>query len=289
MRFDDWVELENINNERAALAFKNAIEDEVVLLQLTRLPEEIKKDYKKIRDHFSTTFDTNSDQFYKETLTENLKQKAIENVNEYYRRVYMNSNIKKEEKIMVTEFVRGLLPSIKYKILADTEAPKNMSQALRAAIKWEDILQEEKIHVNQINTSQDRDEGIKVRINDEKKIIEILERILISNGENFANIRTEMEDMQSQINNGQSQWKNEGNGENPQNFQQHGSPYNSNFRPKQNKECNYCGKMGHVQKQCFIRMNDEQTPTMSTDRDTKVRFRAPDYKVNSVLCDELNQ
>jgi hypothetical protein len=154
---------------------------------LTRLPEEIKKDYKKIRDHFLTTFDTNSDQFYKETLTENLKQKAIENVNEYYRRVYMNSNIKKEEKIMVTEFVRGLLPSIKYKILADTEAPKNMSQALRAAIKWEDILQEEKIHVNQINTSQDRDEGIKVRNNDEKKIIEILERILISNGENFAN------------------------------------------------------------------------------------------------------
>jgi hypothetical protein len=71
--------------------------------------------------------------------------------------------------------------------------------------------------------------------------------------------------------------------------------FNNNFRPKQHKECKYCWKMGHVEKDCYTRMNDErrgknQTPTMSTDLDTKVRFRTPDtYKVNSVLCDELNQ
>ena len=136
-----------------------------------------------------------------------------------------------------------------------------------------------------------------MRNDDGKKIIEILEKIHINAEQNFTKLRSELDIFKNEINmgrnqnihNGQSQWENESNGENPQNFQQHGSPYNSNFRRKQNKECDYCGKMGHVRKQCFIKMNDEQTPTMSTDLDTKVRFRAPDYKVNSVLCDELNQ
>ena len=76
-------------------------------------------------------------------------------------------------------------------------------------------------------------------------------------------------------------------GENYEQSWENGSPYNN--RTKQHKECNYCGKMGHTEKYCYIRMNDEQTPTMSTDLDTKVRFRTPDYKVNSILCDELNQ
>ena len=134
-------------------------------------------------------------------------------------------------------------------------------------------------------------------------MVKLLEKMYISQEEGFAKLRTEIkperEEIENQNNNGQSQWENEGDENNQQNFQQNpwenGSSYNSNFRHKQHKECKYCGKMGHVQKDCYTRMNDErrgenQATTMSTDLDTKVRFRTPDtYKVNSVLCDELNQ
>ena len=155
VRFDNWIKLEGIDDQKAALAFKNAIEDEIVLLQLSRLPEDIKNSYEKLREQFIVTNDSNSEEFYKKTLTESLKQKDRESVRNYQRRIYANSNINKEEHTMVTEFVRGLLPNIKYKILSDTEAPENMSQALRAARKWEDIYHEERIHVSNININQE--------------------------------------------------------------------------------------------------------------------------------------
>ena len=75
VRFDDWVKLELESDDRAALAFKNAIQDEVVLLGLTRLPQEVQQSYLKLRQEFLKTYDTNADQFYKNTLTEVLKQK----------------------------------------------------------------------------------------------------------------------------------------------------------------------------------------------------------------------
>ena len=136
----------------------------------------------------------------------------------------------------MTEFVRGLLPNIKTKILADIEPPKNMSQALKAAIKCEDILQEHNIHVNNINTQEVGEEDIMVE--NGKKIVDLLEKIYISQEEGYTKLRSEMGEIYQQS------WEN-------------GSPYNN--IPKQHKECNYCGKMGHVRKQCFIRMNDEQS------------------------------
>ena len=46
VRFGDCCKLENESDKRAALAFKNAIHDEVILLGLTRLPPHIQDSYK---------------------------------------------------------------------------------------------------------------------------------------------------------------------------------------------------------------------------------------------------
>ena len=75
VRFDNWIKLEGIDDQKAALAFKNAIEDEIVLLQLSRLPEDIKNSYEQLKYQFIVTNDTNSNEFYKNFTKESLKQK----------------------------------------------------------------------------------------------------------------------------------------------------------------------------------------------------------------------
>ena len=127
LRFDDWVRLEQDTDERAALAFKNAVADEVALLGLTRLPQDIQTSYVKLKQQFLKTYDTNADQFYKTTRTEVLKQKSDESVMEYYRKLYINSSPQKDQKSLIFDFVKGLLPEFKLHILGNAKGPEDLS------------------------------------------------------------------------------------------------------------------------------------------------------------------
>ena len=62
---------------------------------------------------------------------------------EYYRKLYINSSPQKDEKSLISDFVKGLLPEIKLHILGNAKGPEDMSEALRMAVKWEELLQEQ--------------------------------------------------------------------------------------------------------------------------------------------------
>ena len=143
LRFDEWVNMEQETDYGAALSFKNAMKDDVILLGLTRLPRTTQSSYKKLRRYFLDTYDKGSNEFYKKTLTEVLKQEAGETVWKYYRRLYENADLDEEEKNMVTDFVKGLQPKIKLQILSSQKEPQNMSEALQIASRWEQLLQDQ--------------------------------------------------------------------------------------------------------------------------------------------------
>jgi hypothetical protein len=86
--------------------------------------------------------DNNAKEFYKTTLLSALKQYRNESANEYYRRFLMIVDSDRTETDLVAEYCRGL--KTKLKIYINTgEPPSRLSDAVRLAAKYEDLLQEQ--------------------------------------------------------------------------------------------------------------------------------------------------
>jgi hypothetical protein len=106
--FANHIRLEATDTYQAALAFKNAIHDDVALLGLTRLPQRIQGNFEQIVMEFLKLNELNSGEFYKKTLTEALKQQSNEDVRMYYRRFIQKVDQNRQEEETVAEFCRGL-------------------------------------------------------------------------------------------------------------------------------------------------------------------------------------
>jgi hypothetical protein len=141
--FNNYVKLEGMDNERAALAFTNAIDDEVALLGVSRLPTEIQTDYEKLSAKFLRPNDGNTGMFYRSTLSQALKQKEHESVGAYYRRFVSNVDPERTEVDLVAEFCRGLQSKYKIYMNSHPDPPLEISDALRLAKKFEDLLAEQ--------------------------------------------------------------------------------------------------------------------------------------------------
>ena len=137
--FDDWVELQQESDRKAALAFKNSIKDEIALMWLDRLPQTIKKSYVKLREKFLQSYDEAAPEFYKMTLTEAPRQRSNETVRQYHRRFYKSFSRMASDDKLTTEFVKGLLGKYKLHIYQES-APKDLTAAMKIACKWEEIL-----------------------------------------------------------------------------------------------------------------------------------------------------
>lgn len=70
----------------------------------------------------------------------NVQQKDNESVKDYYRRQQLDCNPHLDEETNLQNFVKGLKGEIKLKVLSGTTAPTDMAEALREAIKFEEIL-----------------------------------------------------------------------------------------------------------------------------------------------------
>ena len=142
--FDDWIELQEETDHKAALAFKNSIRDDVALMWLDRLPQKVKKSYVKLREKFLENYDETAPEFYKMTLSQAPRQREHESVRQYYRRFYKCFSRMADDKMLTTEFVKGLLG--KYKLqMYQGKIPKDITSAMRKACKWEEILLDQSV------------------------------------------------------------------------------------------------------------------------------------------------
>ena len=73
------------DDHRRAMALKTAIKDEFALMEIARLPKEIRENYKLLKEAFLKANDKNKDDRYRRFLVDTQKQRHNEHVNEYYR------------------------------------------------------------------------------------------------------------------------------------------------------------------------------------------------------------
>jgi hypothetical protein len=137
-----YRQMEEMDNEHACLAFKSSIKDDVALMGITRLSSEIQGDFEKLIEEFLKLHDGNSKEFYKTTLLTAIKQLPTESALEYYRRFLMAVDSDRDDTDLVAEYCRGL--KTKLKIYINTgEVPKVLSDAVKIAGKYEDLLKEQ--------------------------------------------------------------------------------------------------------------------------------------------------